>query len=133
MLKSIKCLIVATIALSVLLPGCATLSTPEALIWERALSRSVGMAVKILLPESAPVLNGVCIASGIRDQAGMVSALQQVWTIANDAQAYAVINDLNVLVGATRIMDSDVTESQLSHWQEVLGALCDGSQLGGAF
>jgi hypothetical protein len=117
-------------ALSLLLCGCATLGNKGSLAWEKALGSGIGIAATVVVPESSAALNGICVASGLRDRSLMVSALQKLWTAASDSQVGAVVEDINILVGATGIMDANATEPRLSHWQEVLGSICVGSQIG---
>ena len=107
--------------------SCSTLTTSTATTFERALARQIGFWSVVAIPEAKTPLNTVCTVAGSSDRDLMVKGLQQLWTSASDAQAKAVVDDLNLLVGETKIMDAPVTSENLGKWRTILGDVCSGS------
>lgn len=110
----------------ILLAGCAM-----SLETQKNLGALVGIGLKYAVPEAATALNAindVCTASGQREQELMVEALRKVWTSASDANATEVVTAVDRLVKSTDIMKDNPTQENISHWQEVLGAVCVGTK-----
>ena len=117
-----------TFGLLCILVSCSTLQSTTATTFERALARQIGFWAVVAIPEAKEPLKEVCAVAGMDNRDMMVSTLQKLWTTASDKQAQTVVEDLNTLVGATKIMDGPVTKENLSKWKTVLGDVCSGAE-----
>ena len=106
--------------------SCSTVQTGTATTFERALARQIGFWATVVIPEAKGPLNTVCAVAGSSDRELMVKGLQELWTAANDKQAQSVVDDLNLLVGETKIMDAPATSENLGKWRTILGDVCAG-------